>query len=816
MKKARRLVYTHWLFLVVSLALFFVQYWYFHRNGQIILGGEGNYWLDFQVYLEKFGLMWHNNHTGAPSTSPSSAFFLPYLLSLINEIHLQSFLISLNIYYLPFFFMYVLTFKIKGHPYLACLVSWFYVFNPYSIFINEAQIMWSSGVLSLFPLLLLIILIFHRNRLALFTAFGMSLLFFSFTLVNPPLLILVAGSVPILLSVVHLIEFHQLKIKSIVAELVILYLAFFLFNASWVFAWMTILPHANQVYNLEIAKNWLRTVSESSQYIMQDIFSFSWLTPKTIDNNFLSTYFAQPIIRQILFIPFLTLIYFSSKYKDKVVAFISFLLLLLILMLKGSNPPFKYFISTCFDLVPFCFVFKTAPEKIGYLFVFLFSIALFLALIKLKSKFFVTAFSLYIIVIAIPVLTGNYLPDKQINKNQYSTKKFIELDVFKQFKVEMNRKRLEARTLSLPTYRNYNVFINLYQNKYFLGVDPLLQNVRQAFIASYSMPGAENYLFPFDSKLKQNISDIYSIRYLVYNALLTPWIGHVSDVEMKNEKDFVWSNFKVLNVFDQITVFENKSFLPKIYVPLEVTTTDQSPAFYFGQLKDSMIDKRLLVLFETQNTKLDQIRVMKDSDKNFKTVPNLEFKKINSTKYRVRVHGANNNFFVVLNDSFSQNWKIYHTNFSHDQAVGQFPIAKFSDLDQASENEIIAYQNLSLISTNLIDDFISKQFSGTIQNDNLVNGSMAETWFQQPLNSTNLVANSYANSWLIDLTSLCPNATKCRQNDDQTYDFELILEFFPQRIYILGWLVTIATGLVAFTFLIIPVARLKAKNDSQK
>ncbi|HUD09338.1 MAG TPA: hypothetical protein VMR77_00830 [Patescibacteria group bacterium] len=89
-------------------------------------------------------------------------------------------------------------------------------------------------------------------------------------------------------------------------------------------------------------------------------------------------------------------------------------------------------------------------------------------------------------------------------------------------------------------------------------------------------------------------------------------------------------------------------------------------------------------------------------------------------------------------------------------------------------------------------DFISKNFQDTIQNDNLANGHFYETWFQTPVNnnSNHKMVNGYANSWDINPSALCQNNAKCVKNADGSYDLELVIEFWPQRLFYIGLLIS--------------------------
>jgi len=80
--------------------------------------------------------------------------------------------------------------------------------------------------------------------------------------------------------------------------------------------------------------------------------------------------------------------------------------------------------------------------------------------------------------------------------------------------------------------------------------------------------------------------------------------------------------------------------------------------------------------------------------------------------------------------------------------------------------------------------FISKKFYNTIQNNNLPSGKFYDTWFKKPLLKPreHFIANGYANGWWMDL-DLIKESGNYRENPDQSIDFEIILEFWPQRSF---------------------------------
>lgn len=168
--------------------------------------------------------------------------------------------------------------------------------------------------------------------------------------------------------------------------------------------------------------------------------------------------------------------------------------------------------------------------------------------------------------------------------------------------------------------------------------------------------------------------------------------------------------------------------------------------------------------------------------------PVIEFKKINPTKYRIRVHNATEDFPLVFSESFHKGWKAY--------------LVEGGRLKVKSQDEILRQaQN---------DDFVSKIIKGTIQNNNLPDGGFYETWGKAPIpDDYHWVANGYANSWWIDLSQVCKvesgkSKSRCVQNPDGSIDFELVLEFWPQRLFYIGLFISGLTLITSVIYLIIP------------
>jgi len=275
--------------------------------------------------------------------------------------------------------------------------------------------------------------------------------------------------------------------------------------------------------------------------------------------------------------------------------------------------------------------------------------------------------------------------------------------------------------------------------------------------------------------------------------------------------------------------------------------------------------------------------------KPFKT-PETEFKKINPTKYRIRVHKVSESFPLLFNETHHVQWKAYLVPFKTEafsrksipvkKLLGTYKILRGNKESQATRAELEEYMAKGWV-TEIGDglqksndpyyfftkflphtprhemfniDYISKNFAGTIQNDNLPKGNPWDTWFSgqmifgcgnktlvnkklcfastvgswETVKSSNpdtlqwpdllhWKANSLVNSWWFDFTLLkelskhSEYKSLFKQNSDGSIDFEVVIEYWPQRIQYFGWGLTTLTlvGCFLLIFLRSILRRLK-------
>ena len=149
--------------------------------------------------------------------------------------------------------------------------------------------------------------------------------------------------------------------------------------------------------------------------------------------------------------------------------------------------------------------------------------------------------------------------------------------------------------------------------------------------------------------------------------------------------------------------------------------------------------------------------------------PKITFVKINPTKYKVKVEGAKEPYNLVFSESFHQGWKAY-----------------VSDQQSAISN-----QQYGEVVASYFDGEIKE---GTHKNIFLDRNTFETGGKKSIPEERHLLVNGYANSWYIT-----PEDTNGRQ------DYEIIIEFGPQRSFYIGLFISGLTlmgclGYLIFTF----------------
>lgn len=293
------------------------------------------------------------------------------------------------------------------------------------------------------------------------------------------------------------------------------------------------------------------------------------------------------------------------------------------------------------------------------------------------------------------------------------------------------------------------------------------------------------------------------------------------------------------------TSVNDNNFLPHIYIPETIYLTDRPIEIMSHIISQPEYQLRSAVYFTYQNSgKSEAIRKIgeyedkdllasyvriKDISKVEKT-PLVEFKKINPTKYRIRIHRAKGVIPIVFSDIYEDKWQIYLSKIGNTPWLSssslvekfnqnEYKIINYNKYDQADLFELESFIKKGIITEVSEGDppkFISKNFQGTIQNDNLPDGFFSETWSSKSAKllsgSNHLQVNGYANSWVINTDEICIDKQFCIVNQDGSFDFEIVLEFWQQRLFYYGLVLTGLAVLISLTGLFFS----KSKNNNEK
>ncbi len=253
---------------------------------------------------------------------------------------------------------------------------------------------------------------------------------------------------------------------------------------------------------------------------------------------------------------------------------------------------------------------------------------------------------------------------------------------------------------------------------------------------------------------------------------------------------------KVFSAGPYSIFYDAELFVPQLFIPrtiIKVSAPEEIATVISSQ--DSY--DPATAFYQTGGSPAKQIDVIPGGVFNG---PALEFKKITSTKYRIRAHKMTSSFPLVFGDYFNDGWRLYPQTVKRPscQLFNKNDITFFG----VSNEEENIWCHEGIISTSG-QAFISQPYAGSIQNQNLPAGTIFETWFQRPLSaSAHLKVNDYANSWWVDLEQLRRDfPDRVWQNINGSYEVEFILEFIPQRYFYIGTAVSLLTffGIVGYS-----------------
>ncbi|NTU66706.1 MAG: hypothetical protein HGB08_02155 [Candidatus Moranbacteria bacterium] len=580
------------------------------------------------------------------------------------------------------------------------------------------------------------------------------------------------------------------------------------------------------------------------------------------NSGFLVAYSFIPIIFVLGAVFFAILDKKSKKeWVGKEASFWIFIFLSGVFLSKGPSAPLGFIFKLCWDHVPGFWIFREPWAKFIPLVILSSTVLgaqLFDFFLKKTKYFSVAVLSIAIITVYFYALTPEiYYSDNFLTMRTIHTEV---PDYWKEYENEYAKKKLLMRNIALPKAFNGShlfqygfsgplPFVSLASRQPFV-IYPNFSdtgyyndNAIKAFYDSgldnprvlgylgtgyITQQNDYNWIAGYDSTPSpRKMREILQAKYFLesksnFGKFTSEYLDKI-DPGVKGDREYtkiIRDGLKDLSGIDTYD-FRREYFLPLIYVPKETILTEKDVSDIAdvssenGDGKDSSViyflnqDKNIGKYFSGSESGDDVIRKGDN-------LPTLEFKKISPTKYRIRVHAAQGEFPLVFSESFHDGWKMYLEKSAswrtQNQSLDSYKILDGNEEDQASADEVKEYIRKGWVSdlgNGKSIGFVSKDFQGTIQNDNLPDGSIFENWLARPIedSKTHLIANSYANAWMMDSDQLCRNSGNCIRNPDGSYDLELVMEYQPQRIFYIGIFISIVSILGAAIYLSVNISR---------
>ena len=165
-------------------------------------------------------------------------------------------------------------------------------------------------------------------------------------------------------------------------------------------------------------------------------------------------------------------------------------------------------------------------------------------------------------------------------------------------------------------------------------------------------------------------------------------------------------------------------------------------------------------------------RISLNTDDNFNNSPQMTFFKVNPTKYKVKIENASDPYNLVFSESFHPGWKAYIEE----------------DIKEERYEDVVAsYFDGSIKETTHGSDFINKD--------------IFENWFKKSIpEERHFLVNDYANSWYVT-----------PEDSNNRKDYEIVIEFIPQRLFYLGLIFSTLTFIGSIAYLSLKYK--KRKNE---
>jgi len=711
-------------------------------------------------------------------TSEKLQFYILFTLSGLSMYYLMSSLLSRNEEKIGAFFSAV-----------------FYMMNPFTLTIVWRQYISLVYAYAIFPLIFLIYIktLDSKNLFLFILVVLLVITLFSVSLLNP------AFFAPIILAlfiyfIYRLIYYLNGKIDTfdVIKRNLFATVVGSLLNFWW------IIPTVYLVQDLKSAA----TVSGGFLKI------FTWTNIHTSllnttrllgDWHLYASYLGEPYFswQGIYFSPFFVILSFLvpilafsslliKKYR-KLSLFFAILSLIGLFLAKGNNPPGAILNILFLEKIPFAGMFRNSYEKFGILISFSYSVLLgflisglhtFFDVFLLKFKRckllqflpianFILLFFVLELVYMFPFWTGDVIypggkrrPSHRIRIPSYYkvAGEYIAVDN-REFRIISVPPACKAKTATYDWEYGYYGSDSL--EEYFFLQKPLLtvgltgnENITEIQSLLLKSIFSRNPLLFF--RLSAMTNTKYVLNHLDFNLDYVPYV--TPPYSFRKALNYILGEPQSFGKIDIYRV-PNYYFLPHIYSSASNVIVYDNIDTMINILQTTSFDK--LPLFIEKNhlklTNLDRLSLAK-------TLPTVIFRKINPTRYEVKVENATGPFFLVFLESYHPKWKAYvemrnrnwKTETRHWEIIAEYPKI---NVKEAKHEMRFTPKDVAYL-------------------------------FKKPLpEKYHLLVNGYANAWFID------------PNEIGKQNFTITLYFWPQSLFYLGLFISGVTLLGCLGYL---------------
>ncbi len=563
-----------------------------YLDGRLLLGGEGNFVLDYPTYFRNFYFAWNPTMmgTGLPNLAPMAfGVNIPFLAALqlmTGDVRSASFVLVFLIYFVPFLAMMGLCRQLALKPFAAFLVASFYVVNPFSIYFLNSLNPWNVSALGLLPLTFWVILRFFERPGALFLAYGCCAAVFSFAFTNPPLFLIFHAATLLSLATTMFLCRRSWSWSLFGRRAGVLLAGFISFSLWWLLPLCFTILSAVSLYTEDFAQGWLTTTVRGAYPIWPRLLLLPVLIPRDPTYDFFSLWYHSLAAHLLLAVPMLIVLWsvFFEKVKTeetrtKLFVFTAFLAVMF--LAKGNAFPLGFVYKALFNTIPFFNLFKTPVEKFGLLYVYLLTLLLAFAMRSPRSPraaaWITTGLFLYVLYAGVPVAAGQLIPPYKIGYGRIQ-RTYKEPVSYACCRREINADAGTWRLLGLPGVGNYQVCLTGADGHRYVGMDPLQMNLNKPVVAAYNDPWLRRLLFEnFGCPRYAHLLGLFNIRHLLVNPDQSGWFGYTGGMHTPEEFERSFGPLMPSRRIGRLVLYDNTAaFVPHIYA-VGVKTDEADP-----------------------------------------------------------------------------------------------------------------------------------------------------------------------------------------------------------------------------------------------